>query len=357
MNFGHFVYNQQTYLKKVDALTIADARRDPYPFLSFWFHDDVFSRIDWTIEPTETLEELYLERARQIRAQYDYLILMYSGGSDSHQALDSFIKAGVPVDEVHVVYPFKMMENLRGSTAPAIDPIGLLYEYEHATVPRLKELNLRCPSVKITLSDTTDHLMANYNKDNFWSEAEEVMMTGNFYQSVKVHFQVDDIERRVDEIGKQKVGVVYGADKPNITLRDDNVMSFFTDLGRSAPGLYQKTQSNHDSVLFYWSPDAPKIPIKQAHVLRRALQLSPPMADFLRLNLTKPVNFKESNVVKALIYPSFDRTIFQKLIKNEDDGIISHFLKPDVVYAFTQHFPVRRHVSVVTSRLYFVGKL
>jgi hypothetical protein len=55
------------------------------------FNDFEFNLHDWLNEPLESLDQLYDKRARELREKYDYLILSYSGGSDSHQILMSFI--------------------------------------------------------------------------------------------------------------------------------------------------------------------------------------------------------------------------------------------------------------------------
>ena len=70
--------------------------------VSFYFHDDYFSQFDWTKEPQQSLKELYKQRAIQLRDKYDYLILSYSGGSDSHQALETFLNNNIFIDEIFI---------------------------------------------------------------------------------------------------------------------------------------------------------------------------------------------------------------------------------------------------------------
>jgi hypothetical protein len=47
------------------------------------FNEAVFSSYDWTMEPQETILELYRQRAQQLRDRYDYIALFWSGGADS----------------------------------------------------------------------------------------------------------------------------------------------------------------------------------------------------------------------------------------------------------------------------------
>jgi len=58
---------------------------------------------DWSIEPTRPLQEMYRLRAQQIRDTYDYVVLYFSGGSDSITALNAFVKNNIHIDEI-VVY-------------------------------------------------------------------------------------------------------------------------------------------------------------------------------------------------------------------------------------------------------------
>jgi len=71
------------------------------------FNDEVFSQYDWTTEPDIDLWELYKERARQIRNAYDYCVIFYSGGSDSHNLLNAWIDADCKIDEIATTWNYK----------------------------------------------------------------------------------------------------------------------------------------------------------------------------------------------------------------------------------------------------------
>jgi asparagine synthetase B (glutamine-hydrolysing) len=58
--------------------------------IKFNFHDDWFMRMNTSVEPTQSLDELYRQRVQQIRKKYDYVVLAYSGGADSHNILKYF---------------------------------------------------------------------------------------------------------------------------------------------------------------------------------------------------------------------------------------------------------------------------
>ena len=46
------------------------------------------------------IDELYRQRAHQLRDKYDYVVLWFSGGADSNNVLNSFIDNDIKIDEV-----------------------------------------------------------------------------------------------------------------------------------------------------------------------------------------------------------------------------------------------------------------
>jgi hypothetical protein len=58
------------------------------------------NRYDWLTEPSETWDELIRDKCLELRENYKYLRLWYSGGEDSHTILDAFIKHKIPLDEI-----------------------------------------------------------------------------------------------------------------------------------------------------------------------------------------------------------------------------------------------------------------
>jgi hypothetical protein len=57
-------------------------------------------------EPKETIRELYIQRAKQLRKQFDYVRIWVSGGNDSTNTIESFIDAGVIPDELATYVQF-----------------------------------------------------------------------------------------------------------------------------------------------------------------------------------------------------------------------------------------------------------
>jgi diphthamide synthase (EF-2-diphthine--ammonia ligase) len=101
---------------------------------------------------------LYDLRARQLREKYDYLILSYSGGADSHNVLMSFIKQGIHLDEIVVNTMEKGNKKSTSINNKNVQATNAAAEHELQTVPRLKEAAALIPRTKITICDLTDYL-------------------------------------------------------------------------------------------------------------------------------------------------------------------------------------------------------
>ena len=71
---------------KIDALVYATKSND---FVRWNFHDSIWKNSTNTINAN--LKYLYKLRAEQLRDNYDYLILNYSGGMDSWTILNTFL--------------------------------------------------------------------------------------------------------------------------------------------------------------------------------------------------------------------------------------------------------------------------
>jgi hypothetical protein len=314
---GHFIYNGKEFSTKEEMYYVTLQNKDAYPNFRLWFHDDVFSKIDWTIEPTISLSELYKMRAQQIRDSYDYIILMFSGGADSTQVLKTFIDNKIFLDEVCTNYPVEFSNKIQFPTnISRIHPLGLLYEYYVAAEPRLKELAIKNPKTKITLMDSSETIKTKYSNDKYIVDNTEAFLTSNYYQTLRVLDQEAGLHKRQDKLPGKKIGVIYGADKPNLEIVDDNLRFVFDELGRSSPGCVPISKGFEEE-LFYWSRDLPLIPIKQGHIIKRALQLNHKLYNLAVQNYFL---IKESNLIKTMIYPSFEKHIYQKRKSAENDN-------------------------------------
>jgi hypothetical protein len=93
--FGFYKVGDLKFYSKLQAL---EMQQHTNICPTWHFNESTFKSIDWSIEPKESLSELYKKRAQQIREKYDYIVLWYSGGADSHNVLMSFVKNNIFID-------------------------------------------------------------------------------------------------------------------------------------------------------------------------------------------------------------------------------------------------------------------
>jgi hypothetical protein len=355
---GHFIYKGNPYLTKEAIFYDALLNNDTSPDIGLYFHDEVYAAIDWTIEPDQSLDELYKIRAQQIRDEYDYVILMFSGGSDSYQVLRSFTDNNIFIDEVRTHQPLTMANNIK-PIYNKLHPLGLLFEYELAAAPRLKELTLKSPNTKINVIDMSDTI-SQFDNDNLNNEYSEAIITANMFHVARLIDQYIKVEKHIDTLKARKVAVVFGAEKPFLTVEGGYLKFYFEDQSRSSTGhIKPDIEKNHDEVLFYWDKNLPLIPIKQSHIIKKTLQKHEKLKTLAE---DYKVYLRESNLVKFLLYPStFNPSIYQKvkMAGGGDMAIIQKFMGQKAISAaveYKKHFENKYKFLEKTLRGYKVSK-
>jgi len=96
---GKKIYNWVEAFEAAEKLTTSNDPNEMWHHLNFRFGMEVKGQ-----EPKETIRELYIQRAKQIRQQFKYVRLWVSGGTDSTNTIETFINAGVAPDELATYY-------------------------------------------------------------------------------------------------------------------------------------------------------------------------------------------------------------------------------------------------------------
>lgn len=271
------------------------------------FNDLEFKLYDWTREPEESLDQLYDKRAKDLREKYDYLILSYSGGSDSHQILMSFIRQGIHLDEL-------LINTMEKGWAPCtiIDPTNtssLNSGAEHylQTIPRLKEVEKFIPRTKITICDLTDHVTDSLLSagDASWVlQKREALNPIGITRFNYVYF--NEVRKRFDK--EKKIGIILGVEKPKSLIEDGKFWIRFNDRSANMVTVIDHIKDYDNSVIeyFYWSPDCVPLLIKQGHIIRRWLQTNPNYQQYWdsRVATYKTVRFWHERLLRKVIYPS-----------------------------------------------------
>jgi len=304
---GYYVHDNQIFTNRelIFDHIINNNKRGP---IEFYFHDHVFSKIDWTIEPNISLPELYRMRAQQLRDSYDYLILSFSGGSDSNEILHTFLENNIFLDEIQVVEYERAISKLDDNLLRNDIELCSFLEYRINVLPKLKLLKEKSPQTKITILDGTDF----FEKDVVGAKFQMFGHTG-FAPTIRTC--VTMVSRTVYDTlhhynmkqsnGKNKIAWISGLEKPSTAISDDGIMWFsFNDC------VYGNTKYKNNKVIdnvynieeFFWSPFAPLIPVKQSHLIKNALETN---QTFLKEYIYNQYNVLNQNKSSETTHSSF----------------------------------------------------
>ena len=231
------------------------------------FNNEVYQSLDWTVEPAESIRELYAQRARALREQYDYLVCMFSGGSDSTTVLQTFIDNGIPVDEIFMNYwPKGCADNFMN------------HEITNAAVPFLEKNLPKSWNCRVRLYDYTDFVLECLeDPDHRQRSYREV----NNVHNLSMISMWKDLQYRFPEYmslhdqGKS-IAFIWGEAKPHIDydMISQKHFFFFEDHYAHAPQPRDQEANdlrcNHEQ--FYNDPEHASIKVKQAHLLLRTLK-------------------------------------------------------------------------------------
>jgi hypothetical protein len=238
------------------------------------FNNALFESLDWTVEPTESIQELYRQRAQQIRDRYDYVVVMFSGGCDSTCVLDSFIDNGIHVDEV---FHLHTLDGHKGNMHAFMTA-----ETFHLAIPHALEKLKDCPNTRFTLLDNSDwerqNLKDPYVREYAWrafNNIHNLAMTG-FYHSPTVGFHRRLPHwREIQDSGRSMCFVIAEA-KPYVDLDTETNKHYYRILDHYASQPSPHTQWCNDSKEnyenFFLQPDLPALMIKQAHLCLNAIK-------------------------------------------------------------------------------------
>jgi len=310
--FGFYKVGDLKFYSKFDAALVAEKTNQS---LTWHFNDEVYSSFDWTKEPILSLPDFYRQRALQLRDDFDYLVLLYSGGADSDNILNTFIQHNIPLDEVAGYINVAAT----GSTSDYLNG-----EIFHLTIPKIQQLQQTSqPWLRHTLIDicqlTIDYFSNPENKFD-WIHKSNQYVNPN-YHARTLMVQTQSHWMHMINAGK-RVAFIYGIDKPKIVGVNGRWNLVFRDILDAAcvthnqidefPGLYHE--------MFYWTPDLPQLVIKQAHVLKKFLQKLTADSPFLSKNphdrnpavrINSEIYWLNSDGIHTALYPNWKPLPYQ----------------------------------------------
>lgn len=320
-NKGIYKCNNKFFSNKIEA--IFEANRNS-SHVEWDYHDSLFKNSTWNIEPPISLDELYKQRAIQLREAYDHLVLFFSGGVDSWYILRTFMKHKIKLDEIYMWGSFEAEEQEIKKKGKDNNPGYYTREIKQA-LPLIKNI-IKNQNVKINVFDITRPILEeSYDRDWFYTAGVRFdptcMVRGKFHKIFREHNQMLDK-------GK-KVGFVYGIDKPRL-LRDDSAIYFsFLDLIMTTGTLPTNDilgEYWENDEYFYWTPNMPEIAIKQSHMIVNYLK------NTNQINLIRHIKNISSfhdelyyKQVNNVIYPDWNPATWQ--IKKPTGAIYNELTK------------------------------
>jgi hypothetical protein len=279
--------------------------------------NSVFENIDWTKEPTKSLKQLYKERAEQIRDMYDYLILYFSGGSDSITALNAFLDNDIPLDEV-VINSFYQ-----------IDHSALSCDYAQAYLKK------RMFRGKITVNMIDLNMLTEINKRNLWEHNKN--FTGLVHNLSRFRidiFEQTDLLQYTRRNGN--IGHIFGADYPVVSKHNN---AFYCSMRVNQLCI---TMFAPDLIAFFITNDMPEVHIKQCHVLARFMHKNNVYTENeCKISIRDEVNdkiitLKTNGDIKGIVKPGSESSYVLNTYKNEEKFIDSY--KDILKFIFPQKF-------------------
>lgn len=347
---GHYTVGNSWFYSNRDALEASHRTGQP---VAWHYYDDVWATAHaaghWR---NQSLKELYYARARQLREQYDYVAVMFSGGWDSRNIIESFSAQGLRIDDI-IVFTTQELEN--STPFNNLNPDNWYGEIKYHAVPYAERYAHDHPGTGVIRIEWLDRVAESYR------DAEQVFLDsrpkpGVFFGRWLSVATDPQLQRR---IGNRRAALMLGLDKPCIMQNGNTYQGFFPE------GLIRNytycTRSNGfpDNVIwepFYWTPDLPELAIrgwyelidlcKQDPVIARAHNIATSENDRAELKFSRYVQ----DTMRKHLYPGFDAQAWQA-DKQVDYGFFMQFELPVLRVLEEKHPHVRAVLGEVLNEV------
>lgn len=297
-DLGYYQVGDQIFTHKISALSTA-TQSNTYP--TWHYHSNVYSKLNWQQDLDISLDQVYQMRARQLREQYDHLVLSFSGGSDSWTALKAFIDSGTHLDEIFVRYPFRAgMQHHQVSYD--LSASNSLSEWELTVKPMLTNIANQLPNTIITIEDYTNNIENLTMSEQDWTHMNDWLNPTWF---LKINMATER-EIKIANQGKRSAFIV-GIDKPQLWYQDGTVYCVFLDKMTASQRRPTVCDVNRTTELFYWTPNLPEITVIQSRLIYYKLKENPQLASLIDISKPHDSNNKRiwDQLVREIIYPQY----------------------------------------------------
>jgi len=247
-----WIVDGKHYMSKMEATLASVANNNSE--ISFYYYNKEFGAFDWTVEPSESWEELCKQRAQQLRDENQYLRLWYSGGADSHTMLRAFIDNKIHLDEI-VMMRASPIDNFESVTNR---------ETFHRSMPYVNSIRHEIPNTKLSTPTVGSKVYEDYYKTDDW-----------FMHTMGVYHFCDDpgvlldsrtnLEKYSDLTVPLGCVEITGNCKAKVIRHEGKYYFGIVD-----SGFWFLHWSNNKE--FYTTPEFPQIHSKQCHELKHIVE-------------------------------------------------------------------------------------
>ena len=301
---GYYVCDGQEFNSKINCAIYATKSNKP---MSWVFNNDAFDRYDFSQEPSETLDALYDRRAREIREKYDYVVLSYSGGSDSHNILMSFYRQGLHIDEVISNWVFEASKKFTIINSLVDDAWNQNAEYELHTKDRLQWIYDHMPKTKVTLYDCSKQIYSYFNKAKEPTWVTDHVEPLNPAATQRYNpLQIKDIRNRIDK--EDSIGFVVGVDKPLSLIVDKKMYLRLRDKTANIipSSIYTSEYDNTTVEYFYWAPESCAMLAKQGHTMLKYLNTNKQYQLIWTPSQVENFRAAQETLMRNIVYTTWD---------------------------------------------------
>ena len=239
-HFGYLV-DGKFVSSKAEAIALAGS----VDKVNLYFLNQEWKDYDWSVEPTKSFQQLVDEQCHRIRAQYNWVALLFSGGYDSVTILNGFLRNNLRIDE----FIFWDREWETVSLTETQYAVSFAHDLQKTVWP-----NLKLTFYKRTIKSVVD-FYRRYREDWINHPGEQLGLTKNIRDlEFEVFGEILGAHQRSRRI------VVEGRDKPRLDLYDNKWYMMMTD------GLLKWCMGN-SALQFFYDPNFPEIHAKQCYMM------------------------------------------------------------------------------------------
>lgn len=263
-NLGYYTVGDRVFYGKTAAIYHSYYAKQE---VSWHFFNDVwdsFSKNKIHTLDNINLETIYKNRAMQLREKYDYLILNYSGGADSHNVLMTFLNNNIRLDEIYVQRSSSVDAHIYTPNIENRNAENLFSEWDCTIKPALEYVANNFPNIKINVEDIFEK-----NLDTIIHE-DTFLQSSNFiglFELLRQSSYSKTIDKNLS--ANIKTCSIFGIDKPIIVIKNNDGYMLFSDQEISVASRSIENNLKDFSLveLFYWTFDMPEIAFKQAQIV------------------------------------------------------------------------------------------